>query len=290
MLNSDTSDRSLSRRYSSPYFVEWEVIGVKDPELQVYIPSRKGSSIPPMPPQPMIQPTRLPSITLPTRSSWRLSFAADNRGDTLRKLSQGHVVPVTLDPSQLRPISPPRGLHSAGMRLSSQAIVSSDEIETLQSLTPHPEPCSASQELGGVDGVGDGSAIVHIHEMGISQRLASRGPQSSCSSPQLSSNGSRQRHSSSQGELKHIHTERSRLMRSTTDSAPLSDRIPQSWGQVIDGEQSSSVYPSGSNSLQPSRQSSRFNLFSLLSGSKNRIGAVEYQGKVFGSLVQGDRY
>ncbi|KUJ12083.1 uncharacterized protein LY89DRAFT_221629 [Mollisia scopiformis] len=272
-VNSNTSGRTLSRRYSSPYFAEWEV---KNTELQIYVPSRKSSCIPPMPPQPTIQPTRLPSIALPARSSWRLSFATDNRGDNLRKLSLGHIIPVTLDPAQLRPSSPPgRSLHSPGLRLSSQVIISSDETGIPDSLGSRSETYS-EQDFGGVDGGGDGSATIHLHEMGISQRLASRGLQNSTSSPQLPSNGSRQRYTSNRSESTQIHTERSRFMRNTTDSAPLSERIPQSWGQVVSCE-GSSVYPSGDNSPQASRQSSRFNLFSLLSGSKNKIGAAEYQ-------------
>lgn len=272
MVNSDKSDKSLSRRHSLPFLSEWDVIQT---EPQVYVPSRPGSTSPTMPPQPILHATRLPSIALPARSSWRLSFSGDDRGNTLRKLSQGHAIPVTLDTDLLRSKSPTptRGLHSPGLRLSSQVILSSDETSNLDSLASHSKMCSADQAFGGVDG----SSTIHLHEMGISQRLTSKGLRGSSSSPQLSSSDSGYGHTSDLGGSAQIHTERSRLMRKATDSAALSERIPQSWGQVIPS-QGSSIYLSVDNSPQESRQSSRFNLLSLLSGSKNKISAAEYQG------------
>ncbi|CZR59581.1 uncharacterized protein PAC_09475 [Phialocephala subalpina] len=270
------SEIPLFRRYSSPYASEWETQSTQPP---VYVPSRKRSSIPSMPPQPVIHPTRLPSIALPVRSSWRLSFSTGNRGDNLRKLSQGIAIPITLDPSQLRSKSPPlgEGIHHHDLRLLSQALLSSDETVNLESGVSHSQICTTSEDFGGVDGVGDGSAMIHLHEMGISQRLSARGLQSSCSSPQLSNLGSHQRGVSGRSGSSQVPIGLSHFMHNTEDSAPLSERIPQSWGQVVHGEASSSAYPSGVNSLQPSRESSRFNLLSLLPGARNKTGAAEYQ-------------
>ncbi|KAF8855067.1 hypothetical protein BDZ45DRAFT_20137 [Acephala macrosclerotiorum] len=234
-----------------------------------------------MPPQPIIHPTILPSIAVPARSSWRLSFSTDNRGNNLRKLSQGSAIPITLDPSQLRSKSPPlgEGIHSPGLRLSSQRLLSSDETGNLESAASYSQTCTASEDFGGVDGVGDGSTMIHLHEMGISQRLSARGLQSSCSSPQLSNWGSHQRPVDGRSGSSHVPTERSRCMHDTDDSAHLSERIPQSWGQIVHGDPSS-VYPSAANSLQSSRESSRFNLLSLLPGVRNKIGASDYQAIV----------
>jgi len=66
-------------------------------------------------------------------------------------------------------------------------------------------------------------------------------------------------------------------MQNTSDSVPLGQRIPQSWGQVVHGS-SSSVYLSASNSLQPSRESSRFNLSSFLQGSRDKDDVEDSKG------------
>jgi hypothetical protein len=69
-------------------------------------------------------------------------------------------------------------------------------------------------------------------------------------------------------------------MQNTSDSIPLSERIPQTWGAVIqDG--TSSFYPSVGNRIQPSPESSQFNLVSLLSGGKSDENVVEQKGERF---------
>jgi hypothetical protein len=251
----------------------------------VYVPSRKRSSLPLVPHAPTIEPKRLPSIAEPIRSSWRLSFSAENRGDHLRKLSQGNGIPLLLTPEQVG-ISPQpvrRWLHSQGLRSMSQVIASSDDNPNLESLASHSQTCSATQEFGSVDGPEDGATIIHLHEMGISQRLASRGLQSSSSSPQLSSWGSHQRGVSSISgiaQAQAIRSERARYMQNTSDSIALSERIPQTWGAVIqDG--TSSFYPSVGNSLQASPESSQFNLVSLLRDSKGDEKVVKQKGEPF---------
>jgi hypothetical protein len=268
------STGSLSRRHSSPVLL---TPGTGNSEPRVYFPSRKRSSLPPMPAAPLLKPTRLPSIVEPYKSSWRLSFTSDHRGEHLRKLSQGQAIPITLNPLKLRDNAQPTSyLHNRGLRTSSQVAANSDDDTHLESLASHSQTCSASQDFGGVDGVGDGSTEIHLHEMGISQRLASR--VQSSSSPQLSNWGSHGRGASSNGGASNpIRAERARYMQNTSDSVPLSERIPQSWGQVIQ-DTTSSVYPSAGNSLQPSRESSRFNLSSLLQGSRNKVDVEEAKG------------
>ena len=228
-----------------------------------------------MPASPLLQPTRLPSIPEPAKSYWRLSFASGHRSEHLRKLSQGNAVPVTLNLEKLRDIAQPtRLLHDKGLRNSSQVAAVSEHSTSLESLASHSQTCSASQDFGGVDGVGDVLAATHLHQMGISQRLASR--VQSSSSPQLLSWSSHQRGVSSHGSASNImRAERSRYMRNTSDSVPLSERIPQSWGQIIQ-DSSSSVYPSDGNSFQPSRESSRFNLSSFLLGSRDNADVESF--------------
>lgn len=147
-------------------------------------------------------------------------------------------------------------------------IAASEDNTNQKSITSHAHTCSTSDDFGGVDGVGDDSAAIHLHEMRISQRLASR--VQSSSSPQLSSLGSHERGVSSNGDASSImRAERARYMQNTSDSIPLSKRIPQSWGQVARGN-TSSVYLSAGHSLQPSRESSGFGIPSFLQGGRNK--------------------
>jgi hypothetical protein len=268
------STATLSRRHSLPVL---PALNNGEHEPRAYIQSRKRSSLPPMPTSPLLEPIRLPSITEPAQSFWRLSFASDHRGEHLRKLSQGHAVPVTLSVEKLSDTAQPaRYLHDKGLRTSSQAIAASEGNSNLESLASHSQTCLASQDFGGVDGIGDDCTTIHLHEMGISQRLASRFQSSS--SPQLSSWGSHERQLSSNGDTsKVMRAERARYMHKTSDSIPLSERIPSSWGQIIHGS-TSSMYQSASNSLQTSRESSRFTLSSFL------LGKVEVEESV-GRLV-----
>lgn len=248
------------------------------PELQPYIASRQSSLSITLPPAPTLQATRLPSFALPARSSWRLSFSGDDRGHTLRKLSHGHAIPITLDTELLRSRSPPpnRGLHNPGLRLSSQVILSSDDAGPIDYPASHLQTCSAERAYGGVDG----ASTTHLHELAISQRLAPRSLQRSSSSPQLSADDST---CLGFGSLTDIQSERTRFMQMSTESATLSELIPPSWGQVK-SRQGSSIYHSIHNSPQVSRQSSRFNLLSLFSGSRNKISAAEYQGWLLRSV------
>lgn len=285
------SSATRSRRYSSPAASSptFEI-----PEPNVYRPTRKRSSLPQLPKAPTIQPQRLPSIVEPVKSSWRLSFSADNRGEHLRKLSQGTNIPALLSPEKMvaSPQSMRKWLHSQGLRSSSQAMANSDDASTLDCAASHSRTCTASQDFGGVDGGGDFSNALHLHEMGIPQRLVSKGLHSSCSSPQLSTVGSRthQRGMSSISAISRVtHKSRGRHLQNTTDSVPLSERIPQAWGSVLENDDTiqdgtSSFYPSTANSIQPSPKSSRFNLFSLMAGSKSRADLTLSKSKSTFSL------
>ncbi|KAI6709317.1 hypothetical protein JHW43_008162 [Diplocarpon mali] len=260
---------SISRRYSSPVLSDRSVEG-KEP--LVYLPVRKRSSLPQVPAAPIIRAQRLPSLADPTISAWRLSFSADKRGEHLRKLSQEHSYPITLKPEPLRSLSPPadRWLHSQGLRSPSQAIVEPAGEDTVAVSASRTDQAPTDQDFGGVDGIKETSTAVHLHDMHISKQLSSKGLPSSASSPQSSSRESYQLGASSTSNIPQVATtERARDLRSTSDSAHLSERIPDTWGAVIE-HRSSSIYPSAGNSVHHSRESSFFSLLSFLPGAKGR--------------------
>jgi len=285
------SSGTISRRHSSPILNDWESTN-SDPF--VYTSTRRRSSLPPVPPTPTIEAKRLPSIPEPGKTSWRLSFTSPNRGEELRKLSQEHTGPssMALEYFGVSPLPMRTWLHSQGLRSSSQGIMSSEDSTKIDSLASRTETCTVTEDFGGVDGGAEANGtIVHLHEMGISQRLASsfKGLQSSASSPQLSSWASHNRDGSSiSGESRPFLTQRPRYLQHTSqDSEHLSQRIPQSWGKVLqDG--TSSFYPSAVNSIKLSPQSSRYNLASLLAASKNNVDIADLTSKC--QSIQGTQY
>ncbi|PBP21703.1 hypothetical protein BUE80_DR007603 [Diplocarpon rosae] len=225
---------SICRRYSSPVLSDWSVEGN---EPRVYLPARKCGSPPQVPVAPIRTAQRLPSLTDPIFSAWRLSFSADKRGEHLRKLSQEHAVPITLKPELLRSRSPPadRWLHSQGLRSSSQALVEPAGEETVAVSASQTDLGATGQDFGGVDGVKETSTAVHLHDMYISRQLSSKRRQSSGSSPPTSSWESHQGGVSSTSNISQAATtERARYIRSTSDSANLSDMIPDTWGTVVE--------------------------------------------------------
>ncbi|KAH6674525.1 hypothetical protein B0J14DRAFT_43183 [Halenospora varia] len=271
-----TKSSTIIRRHSSPVLKQSNADRAGP---QVYQPTRKRSFDIPTPPSPVLAPTRLSSVPEPRKSSWRLSFASSKRGEVLRKLSQEQKTAIlpNLEPLSTSPPSLKRWLYPQGLRSPSKAVHSSEDGTNLDTLTSHEQTYTPSQDFGGVDGGAEqDSSSIHLQEMGISQSLASRALQVSSSSPQLSSWNSHQRGASSISDISRvIRSERARYLRYTSDSAPLSERIPQSWGKILpDG--ASSFYPSTMNSMQPSPESSRFNLVSLLSGSKDKVVNAEF--------------
>ncbi|TVY87365.1 hypothetical protein LAWI1_G007408 [Lachnellula willkommii] len=270
------SSGAISRRHSSPLLNDWEA---SEFNPAVYVPTRKRSSIPPIPSTPVLEAQRLPSLPEPGRSSWRLSFNASNRGDELRKLSQEHIEhpPVALQRFDVSSQPMRTWLHNQGLRSPSQVITSSEDDTTVKMIASHAGSCTVASDFGGVDGgVEANETTLHLHEMGISQQLASsKGLQSSASSPQLSSWGSHNRGNSSiSGEFRPFLTYKPRHLQDSSDSDPLSQRLPQSWGKVVQ-DNTSSFYPSAVNSMQPSPQSSRYNLASRIAASRNIVEVTE---------------
>jgi len=190
---------------------------------------------------------------------------------------------VALNPDHLNPSSQPMTswLNGPGLRSpASQVSTVSDAGDNKnESLASHMETCSPNQDFEGVDDVGDESTAIHIHEMGISQRLASPRIQSSSSSPPLSSFGERPREiSNMSGTSPRIYNDRARYLRGTSDSVAFSECLPQSWGKVIqDG--TSSFHPSAGNSVQPSPETSQPNLILLLAEARNRLDVPKSKGQ-----------
>lgn len=288
MIN--TTPGTMTRRHSSPVLYKFDV-SFADP--RVYIPTRKRSSIPVMPLTPTIEAQRLPSVVESHKSSWRLSFTSPNRGHHLRNLSQdyGHPISLTSQIIGRSPVPVNKWLHGQGLRSPSKDISSSEENPQVKCTTSPSQTCLSHQDFG-VDGPDDSSTTLHLHEMGISKLLASTGGRSrdslpgilqpSTSSPQLSSLNSHKRNFSNLSEysLKDI----ARHRQNTSDSMPLSERIPHTWGSIKQDGASSS-YPSNGNSIQPSPQSSRFDLMALIAVSRSKRETEEKPGNPFGHFV-----
>lgn len=185
---------------------------------------RKGSSIPEMTPSPVLKPQSLSTIddVCTRRTSWRLSFSSDNRARSLRELSQDYSQSLSKGYSSTALIhtelsfagtSDMRWLRSQGLRLPSKST-------TDENLQRHDDDV---RDLGGVDGITEASTtVIPLHEMQISQRLASSGlPSHSSSSPQISisrrSSYSREVSNSDDG-FQTINVRRSKYFRGTSGS------------------------------------------------------------------------
>ena len=307
-----TSGKDIPSSYrvrSKPKFVDWSTwLNPKDsigqrvnfadqtsPPSKTTTPdssyvNKNDSSTTFVPKAPRIQPMRLPSLAETAKSSWRLSFSIQNRGEFLRNLRQWRS-PLVLDEnySDCSSEPPNRWLHSQGLRIPSRAVGSSGEETNLDSLASHVETCSAAHNFGGVDGGRSPGHMVHLHEMRISQRLASTGLQSYASSPQLSTRGSqshRRGFSVASGGSRGSRNSRLKS-RKVSDSSFTSDAVPGSWGQTLD-DGASSYYPSSINSIHSSPKNSQLDLISSLvkvnSGSDLKVQKSFCLSKSFENL------
>ncbi|PQE26790.1 hypothetical protein CJF31_00003480 [Rutstroemia sp. NJR-2017a BVV2] len=238
---------SPPRRYSSP----------GPPPLDIDLHSfdvnqskRQVSDIHTLPAAPTIEAQRLPSICVPdpnSSSSWRLSYSSHNRGHHLRKLSQQFETPSSaatyLTAVGTQPLV--RWLKSHGPRSPVHATTPSETSTSAEPEPVFPPPQRSESGFGGVDGSGSDVPVAH-QDTDIHRRLL----QSSCSSPELSI---------LTRELSGMSQIRPRRMADTSDSTPLSELIPPTWGNVVaDGV--SSFYPSMVNSRKPSAECSRLEL------------------------------
>jgi hypothetical protein len=225
---------------------------------------RQLSDIHTLPAAPIIEAQRLPSICVPdpnSSSSWRLSYSSHNRGHHLRKLSQQFETPSSeatyLTAVGTQPLA--RWLKSHGPRSPVHAITPSETSTYAEPEPVFPPPQRSESGFGGVDGSGSDVPVAH-QDADIHRRLL----QSSCSSPQLSS---------LTRELSGMSQIRPRRMPDTSDSIPLSELIPPTWGSVVaDGV--SSFYPSMVNSRKASAECSRLE-FSHMPANKSHLDEMD---------------
>ena len=281
---------SQSRKHSFVSSPTIAALNIHEHGPMVYLPLRRTSTIIPAPPDvPILQPPRLPSFNnADGGSSWRLSFSSNSRGEILRKLSigsaAGRAIPITLDTDKITSSQVlPRRMHNPGLRnSSSQEILGSQDSTIADSMASHTATCRGSADFGGVDGGGDGTDTIHLHEMGVSQRLAPKAHtlQGSTPSAQLFSvTGIHTRdHSSMSGTYQDAVAELSHLVQHSEGSVTICETVPgpETWGSIILG--SSSRYSSTRNSAQQSGQSSRFSLSALLPRSKSKTIDMAVEG------------
>jgi hypothetical protein len=121
-------------------------------------------ALPAVPSAPTLKPQRLSSFV--SKSSWRLSFASENRGTHLRSLSQnGSPTPHGKDVSNLQPIN--RWLRNYGLRSTSQALTWSDSSSTRASSASHSRTRSTHHDNKHEIPY----AGVHLQDMILSQQL-----------------------------------------------------------------------------------------------------------------------
>lgn len=237
---------------------------------------RPQSTSPLLPKAPIIMPKRLPSIgSASAKSTWRLSFSADRRGNALRHLSQDHgCSSALLDRSLMRSkpaedLSSPtrRWFFGEGLRSTSQ-MASNDNILTRQ---------VSDMDMVDVDGAHSPVTVpiqpIPLHELNISKRLASSVLRSSTSSPQLSELGGTDHQRVRTPSIYHARwtvNSRARYMRKTSESQTLSECAPASWGQVIQHPRPAIRHlSSGNSSTGASLQNSQFDLGRWLSKGRD---------------------
>lgn len=150
------------RRHSSPSLAS---LGTIIDFADVGQPTKFSRSFPPIPTAPALKPQRPPSFL--SKSSWRLSFASENRGAYLRSLSQDETLPhQAKDVTSPQPIN--RWLRSQGLRSTSQVLTWSDDNSTRVLSASHSRRCSTNH----VDETETPLDNTHMGDMIISQCLA----------------------------------------------------------------------------------------------------------------------
>ena len=236
------------------------------------------------PPTPGLPPLRLPSISdAVTAKDWRLSLTSGrgNRppsveADILRAKDKEDIVAQSA-----RARRPLIGTSSFLGPMKSNEIVRQNRAEQLNAEDYHASHCNPSTEednFGGVDGDPDSprrmsqqgavsasddliqpnghvaASSVHLYDMHIPQRLASRGLLPTMSSSQLQGYSWHQRGMSSCGSSL-LFPVKARHERQTSSSGFASSKVPHPWGGVF-RDNTSSVYPSQGGSLTSSPNSS----------------------------------
>lgn len=266
---------SIKRRHS--------LAGLDNPQIGVGIMPgwaiRRRGSVDQMPSTPMLEPQILPSIVdLATRrTSWRLSFACDQRASQLRALSleqrtsQPNVDSFTHNTSA----GPLRWFQGHVFHVSPFAATNlSDDPTILDDSASQAKLHPDTHDYEGVDGNTESIiAPISLHNMQISQRLASRSLCSHSPSPRLSTLGSqfhyrRRSYSSDASNQK----DKSGHYHNTSSSGVTDSKHSTNWGDMLrDGV--SSFYPSTENSIRLTSESSRFSLPSLLAPKRGKASA-----------------
>ncbi|KFZ02181.1 hypothetical protein V500_00394 [Pseudogymnoascus sp. VKM F-4518 (FW-2643)] len=186
---------------------------------------------PEIPLPPILNPKNMPNIddTSIGRTSWRLSFTSPHRSSCLRALSLSNSqdqstssanLAVPTSDSQLSPGKKKKWLSSQGRRpLEAQ----------------HPSTTSDELTLGIIGPqVPKKAPAIPLHEMQISQRLASAG---TYIPPQKSSEYKDRPLDAELASLeegfREINTRRSRYFRNISGSGFSESKVPRAWGQVL---------------------------------------------------------
>ena len=214
-------------------------------------PHRTDSALeePKIPLPPVLNPKNMPNIddTSIGSPSWRLSFTSPQRARCLRALSLSN--PQYESTSKANLTAPTSdSLPSPGKK---KKWLRGEVRRPLEA----QHPGTASDEL--FSGIGSPVPLkapaTPLHEMQISQRLASAG---TYIPPKQSSEYKDDEHVSPEEGFREINTRRSRYFRNVSGPAFSESKVPRAWGQVL-GDGASSLHESGlDDSLEQTHGSS----------------------------------
>ncbi|OBT54670.1 hypothetical protein VE04_10287 [Pseudogymnoascus sp. 24MN13] len=241
----DDSVNDIINAYSSHRVDPGDNQPLPSRKMAVDTPNRSDSALktPETPLPPVLNPQDTPNIgdTSTGRTSWRLSFTSPQRARCLRALSLSNPEDQSRNnanltvPTSEHPPSPgkkKRWLNS-GYRRSLEAQHSS---ATSGELTPGPH-------------IPEKASAIPLHEMQISQRLASAGTyipqQQSSEYKDITLDGEPV---SPEDEFREINTRRSRYFRNISGSAFSESKVPRTWGQVLGDGTSPSHKPDDEDS------------------------------------------
>jgi hypothetical protein len=203
-------------------------------------------------------------------SPWRLSFASEQRGQILRKLSHGNTISTILTAKE--PTSSSSKVEKEFPKLDTKGRFYSSpsnlqEYNNLEATGSHSQTCCGSTDFGGIDGSSDEAAILQTHRKDISPRLSSKVLHSSGSWPQVPSLTS-QKNEISTSSARNPEVGPASIA-DPGDTEHPDKTIRQNRNGTLLGKSSHSI--SATHSNQPLGDSSRLSLLSLFSKSKSKI-------------------
>ncbi|OBT61458.1 hypothetical protein VE03_08970 [Pseudogymnoascus sp. 23342-1-I1] len=185
---------------------------------------------PEIPFPPVLNPKNMPNIddTSSGRTSWRLSFTSPQRSRCLRALSLSNPEDQDISSASLTvPTSEP--LPSPGKK---KKWLSSEDRRPLE--IQHLSTTSGELTSGNGPQIPEMASAVPLHEMQISQRLASTG---TYVPPQQSAEYRDRTHDdepvSPEEGFREINTRRSRYFRNISGSGFSESKVPRAWGRVL---------------------------------------------------------